>query len=84
MIVLLDTAGASVTFAAVWSVWQAKRLWLYWRRLQRVIRGQVEPPRQVYRTPVNGQPARDKSAAGRGMSCLIESGPVSLNLLRSL
>lgn len=44
MIVLLDAAGASVTFAAVWCVWQARRLWLYWQRPQRVIRGQVEPP----------------------------------------
>lgn len=45
MIVLLDAAGVSVTFAAVWSVWQARRLWLYWQRPQRVIRVQVEPPR---------------------------------------
>jgi hypothetical protein len=45
VIVLLDTAGASVTIAAVWCVWQARRLWLYWQRPQRVIRGQVEPPR---------------------------------------
>jgi hypothetical protein len=30
MIVLLDVAGASVTFAAVFFVWLARRLWLFW------------------------------------------------------
>lgn len=62
MIVLLDAAGASVTFTAVWCVWQARRLWLYWQRPQRVIRGQVEPPRQVYGTPANEHPAHTEGA----------------------
>ena len=29
VIVLLDAAGASVTVAAVWCLWRARRLWLY-------------------------------------------------------
>ena len=51
MIVLLDAAGASVTFAAVWFVWQARRAWLYRQRSQRVIRGQVEPPGKCTERP---------------------------------
>jgi hypothetical protein len=43
VIALLDAAGASVTFVAVWCVWQARRAWLHGHRAApRIIRGEIE------------------------------------------
>lgn len=58
MIVLLDAAGASVTFAAVWLVWQARRAWAYGQPAARraTLTGTVARPIPSPRPPA-GRPA---------------------------